>query len=512
MYYSRLYSTDTDYKTNMKNAQGKSEFIILYHRTPFDESTNDEGKRIWIDQKSPNGIIPTLRNLFKNRTNCTWIAWREVLNVNNEKNEKINMNKPYPFTLRRIPLNKEEISSFYHVTSKESFWPILHTFPTYFDVNNADWGIFEEVNRRFAKAAAEDADLNATIWVHDYNLWLVPFFLRKERPDLKITFFHHTPFPGNDVFAILPWRRQIIESLLCCDSVGFHIPRYAENFARAANCLVGATKGPKQKVSKKFIALGSALTEPSVTPWLQHAGRKITILSSPVGTSPDVISSLLNDDNVISLSNEIKEGTKKDRKLILSASRVDYTKGNEELLLAFERLLERRKDLHGKLVLMLACVSAASGMKIYENTQRSIEEMAGRINGRFSLVDWVPIRFSTRRIPYEEMIAWFSQADICWITPLRDGLNLVAKEYAAARRNRGGVLVLSEFTGASVLLDGAVLTNPYSHKRMDEAIEEAIQMNQDEQYQRMKSMTNAVDSYTVQDWADEQLNSFDLFD
>ncbi len=489
----------------MNSNEGNSNFIILYHRTPFDEGKDKEGRRVWIDQKSPNGIIPTLRNLFRNREGATWIAWREVESIQDEQDERIRLENPYPFILRRIPLEKEEVNSFYHVTSKESFWPILHTFPTYFDVNNADWSIFEEVNKRFAYAACAEAAEGATIWVHDYNLWLAPSFIRKKRPDIKIAFFHHTPFPGNDVFAILPWRRQIIESLLCCDLIGFHIPRYTENFARAASCLVGAKKGHKIPVDKKFIAVGSALTEPKVTQWLEHAGRKIKLISSPVGTSPDLIRKLIAQESIKDHADEIHKGTKKHRKLIVSASRVDYTKGNEELLLSFERILEKRKDLHGKVVLMLACVSAASGMRIYEDTQRSIEEMSGRINGRFSLIDWVPIRFSTRRIPYDEMIAWFTEADICWITPLRDGLNLVAKEYVAARKNRGGVLVLSEFTGASVLLDGAILTNPYSHKRMDDAIEAAISMPINEQSTRMQSMAKAVDSYTVEDWAEEQI-------
>ena len=161
---------------------------------------------------------------------------------------------------------------------------------------------------------------------------------------------------------------------------------------------------------------------------------------------------------------------------------------------------------------MLACVAAASGMKIYEETQRQIEETAGRINGRFSLIDWVPIRFSTNRIPYEEMIAWFSKSDICWITPLRDGLNLVAKEYVAARKGRDGVLVLSEFTGASVVLDGAVLTNPYSHKQMDDAIETALALPQEDQMARMKNMVDAVDEFTVTDWANEQLQSLESMD
>ena len=495
----------------MLNKEGKSSFILLYHRTPFDEVIDEQGNRTWGDQKSPNGIIPTLRNLFRSHLDGTWIAWRQVEDNINSEDERISMDNPAPFTLRRIPLEQYQISSFYHVTSKESFWPILHTFPTYFDVNNTDWQIFEDVNRRFAEAACSEAAHGATVWVHDYNLWLAPGYIRASRPDLKIAFFHHTPFPGNDVFAILPRRHQILESLLCCDLVGFHIPRYTENFARAANCLLGAKKGPKRGVNSRFLTTGTALTEPSETPWLTYQGRTIQLLSSPVGTSPDVIQELVNTQDIRELGNRIEEDTRKGRKLILSASRVDYTKGNEELLLAFERLLERRQDLHGEVVLMLACVSAASGMKIYEDTQRSIEEMAGRINGRFSLIDWVPIRFSTRRIPYEEMVAWFTQADVCWITPLRDGLNLVAKEYAAARKDSTGVLVLSEFTGASVVLDGALLTNPYSHRRMDEAIEQALEMPENEQKRRMRTMTTAVESFTVQDWAEEQMGSLDAY-
>ena len=493
----------------MAVTKGQSPFILLYHRTPFDEGKDEKGNRIWCDQKSPNGIIPTLRNLFRTRNNGTWIAWRKVDKVEDSADESIAMSDPKPFTLCRIPLEENQISSFYHVTYKESFWPILHTFPTHFNVNNADWGIFEEVNLRFAKAACHQAAESATVWVHDYNLWLVPGYIRELRPDLKIAFFHHTPFPGNDVFAILPWREQILESLLSCDVVGFHIPRYTENFARAANCLLGAKKGSKIPVNSRFAPTGSALTEPSETPYLEYKGRKIQLLSSPVGTSPDVIQELAARADVQELADQIDDDTKKGRKLILSASRVDYTKGNEELLLAFERLLEHRPDWHGKVVLMLACVAAASGMKIYEETQRTIEETAGRINGRFSLIDWVPIRFSTRRIPYEEMVAWFTRSDICWITPLRDGLNLVAKEYAAARKDRGGVLVLSEFTGASVVLDGAILTNPYSHRQMDEAIERALEMPEDEQLKRMSRMSSAVESFTVSDWVSEQMDALE---
>jgi len=485
--------------------KGQSGFVLLYHRSPYDEAWTDAGERVWRDQKSPNGIIPTLRNLFLARTSGTWIAWREVETLEGSEDEGVNINHPVHFTLRRIPLIADQISSFYHVTSKESVWPILHTFPTHFNINNADWDTFQEVNRRFALAACAEAAEGAVVWIHDYNLWLAPAFIRGSRPDLRIGFFHHTPFPSEDVFSILPWREEILASLLCCDLVGFHIPRYLENFARAATSLLAAEKAPKQPVDPMFRPTGSALAEPLVTPSLRYGDRVVRLLASPVGTSPEVIQSLRASDTVQSLCDRIDADTKRNRKLILSASRVDYTKGNEELLLAFERLMERWADLRGEVVLMLACVAAASGMKIYEDTQRAVEETAGRINGRFGRMDWVPVRLSTQRIPYEEMVAWFSRSDICWITPLRDGLNLVAKEYVASRRDMDGVLVLSEFTGASVVLDGAILTNPYSHRRMDKAIEQALAMPADEQRRRMATMTAAVRSFTVSHWADHQL-------
>jgi glucosylglycerol-phosphate synthase len=483
-----------------------SSFVLVYHRSPYDETIDADGHRRWQDQKSPNGIIPTLRNLFRSQSSATWIAWREDESCDAEDLTQT-IDEPITIRLRRIPLRSAQIGSFYHVTSKESIWPILHSFPSIFAINNADWETFQEVNRRFAEAACKEASPGASIWIHDYNLWLTPGYIRALRPDVKISFFHHTPFPSSDVFSILPWREEILESLLCCDAVGFHIPRFAENFARAASSLLPVEKGPKTHVASHFLPCGSALAQPDATPWLDYRGRRVKLVSTPVGTTPDVIQNLRDGATVRKLIGEIEKSTKNGRRLILSASRVDYTKGNEEMLLAYERLLERRPDLHNQVVLVLACVAANTGMKVYEDTQRSIEEMVGRINGRFSRIDWVPIHLTTQRIPYEEMVAWFASSEICWITPLRDGLNLVAKEYAASRKGMGGTLVLSEFTGASVVMKGAVLTNPYSHRRMDEAIETALAMPPDQQRSRMASMVEAVEKLSVENWAGEQLQA-----
>ncbi|WP_228008799.1 glucosylglycerol-phosphate synthase [Cyanobium sp. LEGE 06113] len=487
-------------------AFGGSSFVLVYHRSPYDLKTAADGSTEFVDQKSPNGIIPTLRNLFLEERSGTWISWRQDEDAVNAADERLTVPSANPFTLRRLPLTEKQISSFYHVTSKESFWPILHSFPGLFSVDNSDWDTFVGVNQSFARAACEEAAEGATIWVHDYNLWLAPAQIRALRPDVRIAFFHHTPFPSNDVFSILPWRDEILDSLLCCDLVGFHIPRYADNFSRTAINLRGARCGDPVPVAVKFRHHGSALAQPTVLPWLEHNGRRVHIQASPVGTSPDVIRELRDSTEVQTMATQISE-QHAGRKLIISASRVDYTKGNEEMLLSYERVLEQQPQWHGRVELFLACVAAASGMRIYEDIQRSVEEIVGRINGRFGRIDWTPVRLSTRRTPYDELVAWFSQSDVCWITPLRDGLNLVAKEYVAARQGQGGVLVLSEFSGASVELEDAVVTNPYSHRSMDAAIVAALEMPLEEQKQRMASMSEAVEEFTVQHWAEQQLGT-----
>ena len=487
-------------------ATGNSKFVLVYHRSPYDEATDENGNRQWVDQKSPNGIIPTLRNLFQHERSGTWISWRQDPEAATTADERLKIDRDTSFVLRRLPLTPDQISSFYHVTSKESFWPILHSFPGLFSVDNSDWATFEAVNRSFARAACEEAAPGATIWIHDYNLWLTPGFVREQRPDVRIAFFHHTPFPSSDVFSILPWRDEILDSLLSCDLVGFHIPRYANNFARSALNLRGAIRAESVPVAAKFRRVGSALAEPSVVPWVEHGGRRIHILASPVGTSPAVLRQIAADPEIRATGAQIAE-QHAETKLILSASRVDYTKGNEEMLLSFERVLENHPEWHGKVELFLACVAAASGMRIYEDIQRSVEEIVGRINGRFGRIDWAPIRLCTQRIPYEELLAWFGQADVCWITPLRDGLNLVAKEYVSVREGQGGVLVLSEFTGVSVELEDAVLTNPYSHRSMDQSIIQALEMSEEEQRQRMASMTQSVEEFTVEHWAEQQLGA-----
>lgn len=486
----------------------KSSLVILYHREPYDEVI-ENGEVRYLPKKSPNGIMPTLKSFFKNVNRGTWVAWKQV--EDNEKKSfetRVKVEDDTNYTVSRIPLTANQVKHFYHVTSKEACWPILHSFPWHFTSETSDWENFQEINRLFAEAACEEAADDALIWVHDYNLWLAPYFIRQLKPNAKIAFFHHTPFPSVDVFNILPWRSEIVESLLCCDVVGFHIPRYSENFVNVARSLKPVTVVKTGEPPEHLTRIGTALAEPEMVQQLEYKGRIVNIDAFPVGTDPDYIREILATPEAETRYAELKEEFK-DRTLIVAAGRVDYVKGNKEKLEAYSRLLERRPDLHGKVQFLVTCVTAAAGMQIYQDAQSEIEQLAGQINGQFATIGWTPVLLYTKSLSKVELFGLYRAADICWTAPLRDGLNLVAKEYVIAKgKDNGGVLVLSEFVGAAVELPEAVLTNPYSTDRMDASIEQALAMPIEEQNERMAKLHDTVTKYDVKYWGDRLLGVF----
>ncbi|MEL6327468.1 MAG: glucosylglycerol-phosphate synthase [Cyanobacteria bacterium J06626_23] len=479
----------------------KSSLVILYHREPYDEVV-ENGKIYYRDKKSPNGIVPTLKSFFANADQSTWVAWKQVKDLQNpDFEDRVTMEGGKDScVVRRIPLSAEQVKNFYHITSKEAFWPILHSFPEHFTYDSSDWENFQNINRLFADAACEDAADDALIWIHDYNLWLTPYYIRQKMPDVKIAFFHHTPFPAADVFNILHRRNAIIDSLLCCDLCGFHIPRYVQNFVSAARSCREVKIVEQIPVPNAFTKVGTALAEPEMVTKLEYNNRIVTIDAFPVGTSPqkirDVVMQPAVQDRVKALRAEIG-----DNKLIMSAGRVDYVKGAKEMLACYERLLERRPEYIGKVNLMMTAVKAAKGMRVYRLAQEKIEQMVGQINGRFGNLSWTPVQIFTEPLPYNDLMGLYKAADICWICPLRDGLNLVAKEYVAAHGGEDGALILSEFTGSAVELPDALLTNPYSSKRMDECIDAALEMSPEEQAERMAKLHKAICRYDVQQWA-----------
>ncbi|PHK94268.1 glucosylglycerol-phosphate synthase [Pseudoroseomonas rhizosphaerae] len=486
----------------------KSSLVIVYHRQPYEEAVED-GRTVFRPNRSPNGIVPTLKSFFQ-RTEPgagAWVAWKHARP--GEAFERVvhidDVNGGY--TVSRLPLTPEEVESFYHVTSKEALWPVLHSFPWLFSYDNVDWDTFRAVNRKFAEAAAAQAEDDAVIWVHDYNLWLVPAYLRALKPKARIAFFHHTPFPAADVFNILPWRQEILDSLLACDLVGFHIPRYARNFAELARALAGAEIAESVPVDPAFGAMGQALSEPDMPVRLRVGGRDVALDSAPVGTDAALIRSVVEKPASRAIQREIREGLG-ERRMIMAVGRTDYTKGMIEAMEGFERLLERRPELVGQVKLVVTSVRAAASMKVYDDTQRDIEATAGRINGRFSKLDWTPVVLFSNSIPFETLLSYYHAADICLTTPLRDGLNLVAKEYVAAKAGTPGALVLSEFAGCAVELPDAVLTNPYSRRNLDRALDEALDMPRAEAAERMRRMEKAVQGCDIACWADHVFGEF----
>jgi glucosylglycerol-phosphate synthase len=411
------------------------------------------------------------------------------------------------YDVARLGLTPAQVTSFYKVTSKAALWPILHSFVDKFDYDAADWATFREVNQHFANATCEVASEGAVVWVHDYNLWLVPKLIREQRPDLILCFFHHTPFPSSDIFGVLPWRTEIAASLLTCDRVGFHIPRYAENFAAVARAFGGATTAGRQPVHERLRPEGWALQESSVVGELLWEGRHVKVDVVPLGVAVQKIVETVQSPAAQARTREIRDQSGVST-ILFAVSRVDYTKGTVELLDAYRRLLERRRELAGTVKLFLVCVPPAPGMKVYDAIQAEIEQRVGAINGKYSTLTWIPVVLFAQPMDFNELMSWYRAADICWITPLRDGLNLVAKEFIAAKEGQGGKLILSEFTGAAVELDAAILVHPYSARSMDAAIDKALDMPRDEEVSRMRRLWDATRAHDLSWWTDTMLDRF----
>lgn len=489
---------------------GNAELVMVYHRLPYDE-VMEEGTLQHRRPRSPNGIIPTLLRFFADGRAGSWVAWsQQKSRAPEDFHASVYVDRErFPNLLAaRVALTADDIDIFYKKFSKEAFWPIIFSFPDKADFNAAHWQRFLEVNRLFAEETARQAKEGALVWIHDYNLWMVPAFLRPMRPDLRLAFFHHTAFPSSDVFNILPWRREIVGSLLQCDYVGFHIPRYVENFVDAVRTHSPVTICETQACAPRYLTYGCALGIDTMTTQIEANGRHVFLGAHPVGTDVRLIAEISGQDEVqrqVAAIARYLHGVTG----IVSIERLDYVKGTLEKLAAFERLLETHPEHIGKVTLLNIITPAAPGMDIYEDIRRELDRTIGRINGRFSTLNWVPVRYFYRSVPFEEVVAHYVACDIAWIAPLRDGLNLVAKEFVAAKRacDRPGVLILSEFAGAAVELHGALLTNPYDVESMTRTLHQALTMGDAERRYRTDRLGMIVAEHDIARWGGDFLEA-----
>ena len=490
--------------------RGRSDLVMVYHRLPYEEQRIN-GRIVQRRPKSPNGIIPTLLSFFAAGQRGSWVAW----SIHNERSDppfEIHTTvdaQDYPgLVAARVALSKEEVDVFYKRFSKEAFWPTLHTFWERAIFREEDWQVFLAVNRKFAERTAAEAAEGATVWLHDYNLWMVPAALRELRPDLKIAFFHHTYFPSADAFNVLPWRREIVGSLLQCDYIGFHIPRQAKNFVDVAAGVASLRIVERRACAPRYLTYGCAVGLETMTSRIEVHGRQIGLGAHPVGLDLDRIRRSLQHPKTpgrrAAIRNEFA-----DKRLVLSVERLDYTKGTLEKIRAFGDVLERYPRMRGKVSLVVVCVPAAKEMTVYDELQVQIEQAVGRVNGQYAEVGWSPIRFFFRPLPFEEVVAWYAEADVMWITPLRDGLNLVCKEYVATQGqiDGHGVLVLSEFAGAAAELHGALLTNPHDPADLRERLCQALDMDQEERDSRLRGLNEIVCHNDIVRWGQEFLEA-----
>ena len=492
---------------------GSSNLLVIYHRLPYDEVV-ENGERLRRRPRSPNGIIPTLLSFFRKEANGeardgTWLAWAvhdPAGGPLEDPRTPVDVEEYPNLTTLRVPLTRDQVDIFYKTFSKEAFWPLLHTFWERAIFREDHWQVFREVNRTFARAAAAEAAPSAVVWLHDYNLWMVPAMLRELRPDVRIAFFHHTYFPSADVFNVVPWRREIIGSLLQCDYIAFQIPRQVENFVDVARGVAPLRVTRRAACAPRFLSYGCAVGLDEMSEEIEVHDRRIRLGAHPVGVDVRRVEQILKLPRIQERIARLKQDLR-GQQLILSVERLDYTKGTLEKLLAYEQLLQEQPQLLGKIRLVCVCVPAAGEMTVYDELQTQIERAVGRINGRFSRLGWTPVEYFFRSLPFEEVVAYYAIADIMWTTPLRDGLNLVAKEYVATQglSERHGVLVLSEFAGAAAELKGALLTNPHDRADLVATAQRAIAMSAEEARDRMHQMFDIVRHHDNRRWGESLL-------
>lgn len=506
----KKFAPEGNIKLKVESQKNNKQLLMVYHRLPFEMVRNGD-KIERIAPKSPNGVIPSLLGLFQNGRVGVWVGEQETKEGDRPINNLYIDEDKYPnLTASVIPLSKKDIDRFYRVFSKEALWPIIFSFVDKAHFNHSDWEHYLEINEVFAKRVAEEADEGAMVWVHDYNLWMVPAYLKVLRPDIKIAFFHHTSFPPADIFNIIPWRKEIIGSLLQCDFISFHIPRYVENFVDVLRSHTPFKTVSRINSAKQFLTYSMALGVDKMTKVIEVSGRRISLGAQPVGINVDNIKEILKRDDTIRKIEEFRERTE-GRATILSVERLDYVKGPLEKIRAYGKFLKENPQFHGKVELINICTPPSKGMSVYDDIQKEIEQAVGEINGKFSNMGWVPIQYFFRSVPFEEVLAYYAIADVAWITPLRDGLNLVAKEYIAVQGNDPiscGVLLLSEFAGASVELPYAIFTNPYDEQSLKDGLLQALTMEEEEKRLRMKRLYETVSFYDIEYWGKDFMKEF----
>jgi trehalose 6-phosphate synthase/phosphatase len=450
-----------------------SKTIIVSNRLPI-SLRHRNGK--FEFKPSAGGLATGLGSIYTAGENI-WIGWPGNTVEDPEQRAEILL-ELHELKMAPVFLTKEDIEEFYEGFSNETLWPAFHYFTQYMVYNPEHWKAYVRVNEKFCDAILKKASPEDTIWVHDYQLLLLPKMLREKLPNATIAFFQHIPFPSYEIIRMIPWRKQLLEGIVGADLIGFHTYDDMRHFLSAVSRITGLS---------------------SESGYIQAENRIINVDSFPMGIDYDKFANQAKSRKTQNIVREFRKQVE-DKKLIITIDRLDYSKGIPQRIQAFDQLLQQHKELHGKVSMIMIVVPSRDKVQSYKVLKEEIDLLVGRINSEYSTLNWKPVHYFYRSFPFEELSAFYSMSDIALVTPLRDGMNLVCKEFVASKTNQTGVLILSEMAGASKELQDAVLVNPNDRQGVIDAIYNSLSMKPEEQKARMVSMQESLKKYDVFQW------------
>ena len=449
--------------------------LIISNRLPV-TIVKREGKLKF--QPSAGGLATGLDSFYRSYQSL-WIGWPGIASekIKEEKKEiekELGVKKCYP-----VFISSYDIENYYHGFCNKTIWPLFHYFTQRTIYGKNSWESYKRVNEHFCNVVTKIAKPDDQIWIHDYHLMLLPQLLRKKLPDAAIGFFLHIPFPSSEVFRLLPCRKEIAEGILGADLIGFHTYDYVHHFIETVRRLLGYE-----------YTLGQI-----------NAGNRVTKIDAfPMGIDYERFAGASDDPDV---QKEIKKIRKKigERKIVLSIDRLDYTKGIPQRLEAFDCFLEKNPQYREKVTFILVAVPSRTSVEHYVLLKRQVDELISRINGKYASIGWIPIWYLYRFLPFKNLVPLYNIADVALITPIRDGMNLIAKEFVATKSDRRGILILSEMAGASKELGEAIIVNPNNKEEIAQALKSALTMSEPEQIRRNEIMQRRLKRYNVERWA-----------
>jgi trehalose 6-phosphate synthase/phosphatase len=451
--------------------------VVVSNRLPLTlRQTGDE----WIAESSAGGLATALEPLVR-RTRGLWIGWPGDA-PQCPATERFRLLSSWERVHGYVPveLPREVTRRSYYGYANKTLWPLFHQFPSRFEFDAKGWDAYVETNHRFRDVVLRRIQPGDFVWVHDYQLMLLPQLLRESLPDLSIGFFLHIPFPSSDVFRVLPRRDELIRGLLGADFVAFQTHGHLQHFRASMLRILGISSRMDRVVVD---------------------GRFVRLDVLPIGITPDEFTRPIESDPDVRKSLSELRRRFAGRRILLAVDRLDYTKGIPERLRTLRHLLAHREDLREKVALIQIAVPSRERIAMYQELKREVNQLVGEINGEFGTPNWTPVVYLRRPVSRSELVALYVAADVGWVTPLRDGMNLVAKEYVACHRGRDGSLVLSEFAGAAAEMGEAILVNPYDEPGTAEAVERALDLAPEEQRERMSALYQRVVRNNASAWS-----------